>query len=130
MSFTVSFQTRHTDTFAATGFVHAGVLLALTELAYGAFEQHAGISKPGNVVAVQRKTEATYQAPLAWQEGATIEVQTTEAGARSFTQTFTIMSTESGRAIASIVHLWAWLDTESGRAVELDDQTQRKLTEV
>ncbi len=127
MTFSISLPTRHTDTFASTGFVHGGVLLALTELAYAAFEQHVGISKPATVVSVQRETTATYMAPLPWQDGATIEVRTTAADERSFTQQFTVLSTASGRTIASIVHVWAWLDTESGRSVKLDSQTQRRL---
>jgi hypothetical protein len=32
VSFEITFPTRHTDAFAATGYVHAGVLLALTEM--------------------------------------------------------------------------------------------------
>src|SRR5215210_1031573 len=90
MAFTVSIPTRHTDTYAATGFVHAGVLLALTELAYAAFERAAGVEKPGQVVAVQVRTRAEYQAPLPWQDGARIEVTTQAATARGFTQTFAI----------------------------------------
>ena len=39
MAFEITYPTRHTDAFAATGFVHAGVLLALTEMAYAAFEE-------------------------------------------------------------------------------------------
>ena len=129
MAFSISIPTRHTDTFAATGFVHAGVLLGLTEMAYAAYEQHVGMAKPSNVVSVQRETRATYKAPLGWQEGATIEVQTTAVSGRNFTQEFTVRSTASGRMIATIVHDWAWLDTETGRGLEIDAESQRKLTE-
>ena len=125
MSITVDFPTRHTDAFAGTGYVHAGVLLALTDLAYAAFEEHVGISKPSHVVAVQRETRATYQAPLAWQEGASIEVETTEVTGRNFTQQFTVRSAQSGRMIATIIHLWAWLDTESGGALVAGLETHR-----
>ncbi len=119
MVFSVSFPTRHTDTFAATGFVHAGVLLSLTELAYAAFESHCGYSKPGHVVAVQRTTQATYRAPLVWTEGATIEVRTATANAHGFVQEFAVSSTATGKPIALFVHAWVWLDTTSGRTVEI-----------
>ena len=66
MPFRVQFPTRHTDTYAATGFVHAGVLLALTELAYAAFERAAGLSKPPHIVSVEVRTRAEYRTPLPW----------------------------------------------------------------
>jgi hypothetical protein len=70
VTFAVRFPTRHTDTFAATGFVHAGVLLALTELAYSAYEQAAGLEKGAHIVAVERRTRAEYFQPLPWRGGA------------------------------------------------------------
>jgi len=124
MPFTVSFPTRHTDTYAATGFVHAGVLLALTELAYAAFERAAGVQKPGHVVAVQVRTRAEYLAPLPWQDGATIEVTTQAASARGFTQAFAIRSARSDRLMARIEHDWVWLDTATGHAVPLPEEAQ------
>ena len=75
--------------------------LGLTELAYAAFEAACGISKPDEVVAVQRETRAVYYAPLNWREGVTIEVTTSEAGPRGFTQEFSVRSQESGRATAT-----------------------------
>jgi acyl-coenzyme A thioesterase PaaI-like protein len=66
MAFEITFPTRHTDAFAATGFVHAGVLLALTEMAYAAFEEHCGVHKPAHVYAVQRATEATGESAATW----------------------------------------------------------------
>jgi acyl-CoA thioesterase FadM len=119
MVFSVSFPTRHTDTFAGTGFVHAGVLLALTELAYARLEQHLGISKPAHVVAVERETRAIYAAPLPWQEGAAVEVRTTDATQRGFAQEFTIRSAASGQLVATFVHQWVWLDTTTGRRAPL-----------
>jgi acyl-coenzyme A thioesterase PaaI-like protein len=58
MPFEITFPTRHTDAFASTGFVHAGVLLALTDMAYAAFERHCDLAKPDHVYAVQGATEA------------------------------------------------------------------------
>jgi acyl-CoA thioesterase FadM len=127
MAFSASFQTRHTDAFAATGFVHSGVLLALTDLAYAEFEAHCGIVKPAHVVAMQRETRANYHAPLPWRDGATIEVLTTEASERGFTQEFAIRSTVSGNAIATFVHHWAWVDTNSGRRVDISEEERVKL---
>ena len=127
MAFTIAFPTRHTDTFSDTGFVHAGVLLALTELAYAAYEEHVGISKPGHVVAVQRETRAVYHAPLAWQEGVTIEVSTTSTADRGFEQEFSVTSTAKGTPVATFVHSWAWLDTVTGRGVPLGPDVQQLL---
>lgn len=129
MTFSVSYRTRHTDTYAATGFVHAGVMLALTEMAYAAFETHCGITKPEHIVAVERETQATYHAPLRWQEGATVEVRTTEMADKGFTQEFTVRSTRSGSMVASFVHRWVWLDTHEGRRVNLPEDAQKRLLE-
>ncbi len=127
MPFSVTFQTRHTDCYAATGFVHAGVLLAFTELAYAAGEQAAGISKPAHIVAVEVRTRAEYLRPLPWQDGVKVEVGTSAAEAQGFTQAFTLRSARTDRTVARIEHDWVWLDTQSGRAVPLDDQTCARL---
>lgn len=127
MPFTVAFPTRHTDTFAATGFVHAGVLLALTELAYAAFEAAAGVQKPETVVAVQVRTSAEYLRPLPWRDGATLAVRCLVLEDRGFTQAYEVCSTASGRLVARIEHDWVWLDTGTGRAVPLDAETQERF---
>lgn len=127
MPFEITLPTRHTDAFASTGFVHAGVLLALTELAYAEFERHCGIAKPGEVYAVQRRSEAAYHAPLRWEEGVRIRVKTLAADARGFDQEFDVRSAVDDRAIATIVHRWAWLDTARGERVPLSEEVQRKL---
>lgn len=124
MPFAVQFPTRHTDTYAATGFVHAGVLLALTELAYAAFEREAGVQKPAHVVAVQVRTRAEYRSPLPWQDGATIEVTTLAASAQGFTQAFVLRSARTERTVAQIEHDWVWLDTATGRATPLPEEAQ------
>ena len=124
MPFSISLPTRHTDTYAATGFVHAGVLLALTELAYAAFERAADVSKPGHLVAVQVRTRAEYHAPLPWQDGAAVEVTTLACTERGFTQAFTLRSARSDRLVARIEHDWVWLDTTTGRAAPLPDEAQ------
>lgn len=132
MTFETEFETRHSDCFAATGFVHAGVLLALTEMAYARFEQHCGIDaglKPEHVYAVQRSTTATYFSPLRWQEGARIRVNTTEANERGFDQDFEVLSAADGREVARLVHRWVLLDTRSGRPVTLSEEMQRRLRE-
>lgn len=127
VTFSVSFPTRHTDTFASTGYVHGGVLLALTELAYAAFEDHAGISKAPDIVAVQRSTTADYRAPLPWPEGVAIAVTTTAVADRSFEQRFEVTSAATGRPVATFVHQWAWLDTATGRALTIPADDREKL---
>ncbi len=125
--FEITFPTRHTDTFAATGYVHAGTLLALTELAYAAFEEHCGVSKPSNVVAVQLSTEAHYRSPLRWEEGATVGVRMTKADGGCFEQAFTVSSASDGRTIAAITHRWVWLNVETGRRVPLPEDVQQRF---
>ena len=130
MTFETEFETRHSDCFAATGFVHAGVLLALTEMAYARFEQHRGIDaglKPEHVYAVQRSTTATYYSPLRWQEGARIRVVTTEATERGFDQDFEVLSAADGREVARFTHRWVLLDTRAGRPVPLSEDLRERL---
>ena len=127
MAFEVRLPTRHTDTYAATGYVHSGVLLTLTEMAYAQVEAHLKIDKGPDLVAVQRLTEAVYAAPLPWQDGAVVEVETTSASSRGFAQEFQIRSAASGVRIATITHRWVWLDTTSGKGVEVPEDVQRRL---
>ena len=127
MPFHIDFPTRHTDAFAATGYVHAGVLLGLTEMAYAAFEKQAGISKPAHVYAVQRATEATYHSPLSWDEGARISISTLAVTELHFDQSFDIESAKNGRRIATFVHHWVWLDTQTGKRVKLSPEDQQRL---
>jgi len=129
MAFEISYPTRHTDAFGTTGIVHAGVLLALTEMAYAGFEEHCGISKPDHVYAVQRATEVTYFAPLIWDEGATIRVTTLSASERGFEQEFEVRAASDGRRIARFVHHWVWLDTRAQRRVEISEDAQRLLVD-
>lgn len=119
MAFSVSFPTRHTDSYAATGFVHGGVLFALTEMAYAAFEAHCGYSKPATTVAVQRESRVQWRTPLPWNEGATIEVVTSEAEPRGFTQEMHVTSAVTGRPVADFVHRWVWLDTTTGQRADI-----------
>lgn len=130
MPFTVTFPTRHTDTYAATGFVHAGVLLAFTELAYAAYERAAGLSKPPHVVCVQVRTRAEYRSPLPWQDGAVVAVTTVAANASGFSQSFSIRSARSDRLVATVEHDWVWFDTTTGRAVPLAEDVQQHLLSV
>ncbi len=127
MSLTLTFPTRHTDTFAATGFVHAGVLLALTEMAYARVEEHLGFSKDPDIVCMQRETRALYHAPLPWRDGASIEVHTTAVTERGFEQEFLIRSAVTGAQIATFAHRWVWLDTASGRRVDIPENVRELL---
>ena len=107
--------------------MHAGVLLSLTEMAYAHIETHLKIDKGPNLVAVQRLTEAVYAAPLPWQDGAIVEVETTSASSRGFAQEFRIRSAASDVQIATIMHRWVWLDTTSGKGVEVPEDVQQRL---
>lgn len=127
MAFEIEFPTRHTDAFAETGFVHAGVLLALTELAYAAFEADCGIRKTPPVYAVQRATEAVYRSPLRWTEGARIAVRTLDADESGFDQEYRVRSATDGREIARFIHHWAWVDTATGKRLPLPEDVQVKL---
>lgn len=124
MPFQLSLPTRHTDTYAATGFVHAGVLLALTELAYAAYETAAGVGKPMHIVAVQQRSRAEYRTPLHWKDGAIVEVTTEGVAEDGFTQTFAIRSARTDRLVARIEHDWVWLDTANGRAAPIPEEVQ------
>ncbi len=125
--FVTEFETRHTDAFAETGLVHAGVLLALTELAYARFEEARGIRKERPVYAVQRATEATYPSALHWTEGARIQVRTLEVRDRSFDQEFQVRSARDDRPVATFVHHWVWMDTASLKVVTLPDDVKERL---
>ncbi len=127
MPFEVRFPTRHTDSYAATGYVHAGVLLSLTEMAYARVEEELKIDKGSHVVAVQRSTLAVYAAPLPWRDGVILQVETISASSSGFEQAFTIRSAASDASIATITHRWAWLDTETGRSVAIPEDVQRRL---
>lgn len=129
MPLEVEFPTRHTDAFAGTGFVHAGVLLALTEMAYASFEKHCGLSKAESVYAVQRATEVTYRSPLRWQEGAIVRVRTLSAGARGFDQEFEVRSAGDRRLVATFTHHWAWFDTATSEPISISDADQERLLE-
>jgi len=130
MAFRVSFPTRHTDTYASSGFVHAGVLLALTELAYAAFETHRAIDKPDTVLAVPRETAVTYHRPLRWQDGCTIDVQTTDAGEHGFSQEFVCFAQTTDTRIATFRHDWVWLDLNSGRPVPIPAAIQARYRDA
>ena len=127
MAFTTEFETRHTDAFAESGLVHAGVLLALTELAYARYEEACGIHKERPVYAVQRATEATYASALHWSEGARIEVRTLEVGERGFDQEFRVRSARDDRNVATFVHHWVWMDTATQKVVPLPDDVKERL---
>ncbi|HJN92253.1 MAG TPA: thioesterase family protein [Dehalococcoidia bacterium] len=125
--FSLTLPTRHTDTFAATGFVHSGVLLALTEMAYAAYERHIEIEKPPKIVSVQVETHARYFMPLPWREGAEIRVRTVEASEEGFVQEFEIRSALTERLVAAITHDWVWLDTDSGKRATIPASVLRRL---
>jgi len=131
--FTLTLPTRHTDTFAATGFVHSGVLIALTEMTYAAFEKRVEIAKPATVVAVQVETQAKYYAPLPWAEGAEgaeLSITTLEASKRGFVQVYEIRSATTGLQICAITHHWVWLDLVTGRRAPIPEDVVTKYRDA
>lgn len=130
MSFALTCETRHTDTYAATGFVHAGVLLALTERAYAAYQDASGVRKSEQVVAVPVRTRAEYLAPLPWQDGAVVDVVTVASSGHGFSQRFSVRSAVTDRLIARIEHDWVWLDTASGRALPFPPEAQSAFADL
>lgn len=128
--FTLTLPTRHTDTFAATGFVHSGVLIALTEMTYAAFEKRVEIVKPETVVAVQVETQAKYYAPLPWAEGAELSVTTLESSKRGFVQEYEIRSATTGIQICAITHHWVWLDLVTGRRAPIPEDVVTKYRDA
>src|SRR5262245_35657493 len=73
--FSALYQTRHTDPFGGTAFVHVGVLFALTELALVEYDRALGVSAEGGVLRFNVRSEARFLSPLPWQEGARVQMR-------------------------------------------------------
>jgi acyl-CoA thioesterase FadM len=130
MPFSATFETRHTDTYAATPFVHQGVLLAFTEMTYARMEAHLDLNKPEHIVCVQRESVSKFNRPLHWRENARVEVVTVDVSAQGFTQAFQVFSAASGTLIATFTHRWAWMDTIEGRRLDLSPEVQEAYRSV
>jgi acyl-CoA thioesterase FadM len=113
--FSALFQTRHTDTFGGTAFVHMGVLFALTELALVDYDRALGVSAEGGVLRFNVRSEARFLAPLPWQEGATVQMRCARLRGPRLTFQCLVSSATSGTGVAEIWHEYAYVDPESGR---------------
>lgn len=114
--FSALFQTRHTDTFGGTNFVHMGVLFALTELALVDYDRALGVSAEGGVLRFNLRSEARFMSPLPWQEGARVQMRCSRLrGARISFQCL-ISSATSAKAVAEISHEYAYVDPSTGRS--------------
>jgi acyl-CoA thioesterase FadM len=113
--FSALFQTRHTDTFGGTAFVHMGVLFALTEMALVDYDRVLGVSADGGVLRFNVRSEARFMSPLPWQEGARVQMRC--AGLRGTRIRFQclVSSATSGKAVAEIWHEYSYTDPSTGR---------------
>jgi acyl-CoA thioesterase FadM len=109
------FQTRHTDTFGGTAFVHMGVLFALTELALVDYDRAVGVGAEGGVLRFNLRSEARFMSPLPWQEGAKVQMRCARLrGARISFQCL-VSSATTGKPVAEIWHDYAYMDPVAGR---------------
>lgn len=113
--FSADFQTRHTDTFAGSGFVHMGVLFALTELALVEYDRALGVSAEGGVLRFNLRSEARFLSPLPWQEGARVQMRCTRLRGTRLSFRCLVGSATTGRPVAEIEHDYAYFDPVAGR---------------
>lgn len=113
--FSALFQTRHTDTFAGTPFVHMGVLFALTELALVDYDRALGVSAEGGVLRFNVRSEARFLSPLSWQEGARVQMRCARLRGTRVSFQCLVSSATSGKPVAEIWHDYAYVDPSTGR---------------
>jgi acyl-CoA thioesterase FadM len=114
--FSALFQTRHTDTFGGTAFVHMGVLFALTELALADYDRALGVSAAGGVLRFNLRSEARFMSPLPWQEGAKVQMRCSRLRGSRISFQCLLSSATSGKAVAEITHEYAYVDPATGRS--------------
>jgi len=113
--FSALFQTRHTDTFGGTAFVHMGVLFALTEMALVDYDRAVGASAEGGVLRFNVRSEARFLSPLPWQEGARVQMRCSRLRGTRIWFECQVSSATSGKAVADISHEYAYMDPAVGR---------------
>ncbi len=119
--FSALFQTRHTDTFAATGFVHMGVLFALTELALVEYDRALGVQPEGGVLRFNLRSSARFISPLPWQEGARVRMRCTRIHGSRIAFGCVVSSATSGKDVAEIEHTYVWVDPATGQPKSPDN---------
>jgi acyl-CoA thioesterase FadM len=113
--FSALFQTRHTDTFAGTGFVHMGVLFALTELALVDYDRALGVSAEGGVLRFNLRSEARFLSPLPWQEGARVQMRCSKLHGSRVAFQCRVSSATTAKPVADISHEYVYMDPTAGR---------------
>ena len=114
--FSALFQTRHTDTFGGTAFVHMGVMFALTELALVDYDRALGVGAAGGILRFNLRSEARFMSPLAWQEGARVQMRCSRLRGSRISFQCLVSSATSGKPVAEISHEYAYVDPATGRA--------------
>jgi len=114
--FSALLQTRHTDTFGGTAFVHMGVLFALTELALVDYDRALGVSAEGGVLRFNLRSEARFMSPLPWQEGARVQMRCSRLHGSRISFQCLVSSGTSGKPVAEIAHEYAYVDPATGRS--------------
>jgi acyl-CoA thioesterase FadM len=113
--FSALYQTRHTDTFGGTAFVHMGVLFALTELALVEYDRALGVSAEGGVLRFNVRSEARFMSPLPWQEGARVQMRCSSLRGPRIGFQCLVSSATSGKPVAEIQHEYSYTDPRTGR---------------
>jgi acyl-CoA thioesterase FadM len=114
--FSALYQTRHTDTFGGTPFVHMGVLFALTELALVDYDRALGVSAEGGVLRFNLRSEARFLSPLPWQEGARVQMRCSRLHGPRISFACLVSSATTGKAVAEVWHEYTWVDPASGKS--------------
>ncbi|HXH23244.1 MAG TPA: thioesterase family protein [Dehalococcoidia bacterium] len=114
--FSALYQTRHTDTFGGTEFVHMGVLFALTELALVDYDGAIGVAAEGGVLRFNLRSEARFLSPLRWREGARVQMRCSRLRGSRISFECLVSSATSGKPVAEIVHDYAYVDPATGRS--------------
>jgi acyl-CoA thioesterase FadM len=112
--FSALYQTRHTDSFAGTGFVHMGVLFALTEMALVDYDRALGVTAEGGRLRFNVRSEARFLSPLPWQEGARVQMRCSRLRGARVSFACRVSSATTGRAVADINHEYAYMDPATG----------------
>jgi acyl-CoA thioesterase FadM len=113
--FSALYQTRHTDTFGGTPFVHMGVLFALTELALVEYDRAVGAAAEGGMLRFNVRSEARFRSPLPWQDGARVQMRCARLHGTRIAFECLVSSATTGKPVADISHEYSYMDPVTGR---------------
>lgn len=114
--FSSLYQTRHTDTFGGTEFVHMGVLFALSELALVDYDGAVGAAAEGGILRFNVRSEARFRSPLSWREGARVQMRCARLHGPRISFQCLVSSATTGKPVAEIWHDYAYVDPATGHA--------------